>query len=151
MGMLRITKSSVITFLFILTISFYCEGASIVMTKKHEKFVPCPNSPNCINSKSDNPTHTIDPLLYEGKEHPFSLLIPIIEKMSGTSIITQEENYLHVEFRSMLFSFVDDVEFSYEAENKLIHIRSASRSGYYDFGANRKRLERIRKHFNLRK
>ena len=120
------------------------------MLKKHERFAPCPNSPNCISSKSDDSSHAIEPLHYDGEEHPFPILLSVIENIPRTSLITQEGNYIHVEFRSMLFSFVDDVEFSYDAEKHLIHMRSASRSGYFDFGANRKRLERIRKHFNLR-
>ena len=118
------------------------------MIKKHEQFAPCPNSPNCVSSKSKKSASSIEPLHYEGEEHPFTLIIPIIENMSRASLITQEENYLRFEFRSMLFSFIDDVEFSYDPENHLIHMKSASRSGYLDFGVNRKRLERIRKHFN---
>lgn len=146
----EIRKPLMMIFLFCLTASIHCEGASPEMTNKREKFAPCPSSPNCVSSKSDAVPHAIKPLHYEGKEHPFTLLLPILENMSRTSVITQEENYLHVEFRSMLFSFVDDVEFSYEPENHLVHMRSASRSGYFDFGVNRKRLERIRKHFTMR-
>jgi uncharacterized protein (DUF1499 family) len=40
---------------------------------------------------------------------------------------------------------VDDVEFWFDAAAKTIHFRSASRSGYYDFGVNRKRMEELRR------
>jgi len=40
--------------------------------------------------------------------------------------------------------FVDDTEFMLDTENKLIHLRSASRLGYRDFNVNRERLESIR-------
>jgi len=58
--------------------------------------------------------------------------------------------YLHVEFRSTLFRFVDDVEFVIDEPQGLIHIRSASRVGYSDLGANRKRMEKIRLAFQQR-
>ena len=42
--------------------------------------------------------------------------------------------------------FVDDVEFLFPKE-KIIHVRSASRIGYSDFGANRRRVEHLRELF----
>ena len=63
---------------------------------------------------------------------------------SCTKIIKKDSNYLHVEFKTKIMGFVDDVEF-YFPEEKLIQIRSASRIGRSDFGVNRKRMESIRK------
>jgi uncharacterized protein (DUF1499 family) len=40
--------------------------------------------------------------------------------------------------------FVDDVEFLLDAPAGLVHVRSASRLGRRDFGANRTRIEAIR-------
>ena len=54
-------------------------------------------------------------------------------------------SYLRVELRTMLF--VDDGEFLLDRENKVIHIRSASRLGYSDLGKNRSRLEDIRSQY----
>ncbi len=56
----------------------------------------------------------------------------------------EEEAYWHVEFRSRVFRFVDDVEFLFGPAGRQIHVRSASRVGYSDFGANRRRIEEIR-------
>ncbi|MGH7970152.1 MAG: DUF1499 domain-containing protein, partial [Limisphaerales bacterium] len=56
-------------------------------------------------------------------------------------------HYLHAEFRSPLMGFVDDVEFVLAPEQKLIHVRSAARLGYSDFGVNRKRAEFLRAQF----
>ena len=64
-------------------------------------------------------------------------------------MIRSTPNYLHAEFQSVLFKFVDDVEFVYEDASGMIHIRSASRVGYWDFGVNRRRVERIREEFNM--
>ena len=64
-----------------------------------------------------------------------------------TTIVTEEGGHLHAETRSFLFRFIDDVEFMLDADNQVIHVRSASRTGYSDFGVNRRRVERLRKRF----
>jgi uncharacterized protein (DUF1499 family) len=68
----------------------------------------------------------------------------IINSMPGSNIVREEDRYLHAEFRSALFRFIDDVEFYVDAENGIIHVRSASRVGYWDLGVNRRRVEAIR-------
>ncbi|MGD9241474.1 MAG: DUF1499 domain-containing protein, partial [Desulfobacterales bacterium] len=40
--------------------------------------------------------------------------------------------------------------FYFPSEETIIHVRSASRTGYYDFGANRRRVERLRSAFENR-
>lgn len=55
--------------------------------------------------------------------------------------------YVHAEFRSTLFRFVDDVEFLLPAGEPLIQVKSASRLGYSDMGVNRKRVEGLRERF----
>jgi len=60
------------------------------------------------------------------------------------TFVVEEEAYWHVEFRSRVFRFVDDVEFLFGPAGRQIHVRSASRVGYSDFGANRRRIEEIR-------
>jgi uncharacterized protein (DUF1499 family) len=67
--------------------------------------------------------------------------------MRRAKVITDTGDYIHAEFTSRLFRFVDDVEFSFDDTNKLINFRSASRKGYSDLGVNRKRMEEIRKRF----
>jgi uncharacterized protein (DUF1499 family) len=59
-------------------------------------------------------------------------------------VVARTESYLHAEFTSLFFRFVDDVEFLVDDAAKVIHVRSASRLGRSDLGVNRKRVERIR-------
>jgi len=47
-----------------------------------------------------------------------------------------------------LFRFVDDVEFYFEDQEKVIQFRSSSRLGHSDLGVNRKRMETIREKFD---
>jgi uncharacterized protein (DUF1499 family) len=105
----------------------------------------CPGSPNCVNSQSRADRHMIAPLVYQGSpEQAYEDLMAVVSGMERTTIITQSPDYLHVEFRSKWMKFVDDVEFWFPKNEKIIHFRSASRTGYSDFGVNRERMEEIR-------
>jgi uncharacterized protein (DUF1499 family) len=65
--------------------------------------------------------------------------------------VNEESGYIHAECTSWLFRFTDDVEFALDDAQKIIQVRSASRVGYSDLGANRKRVETIRRLFNQNK
>jgi len=68
----------------------------------------------------------------------------IITGMKRAVIVSETDTYLHIEFTSAIFRFVDDVEFFADDTEKQIQVRSASRVGYSDFGVNRSRVEKIR-------
>jgi uncharacterized protein (DUF1499 family) len=105
----------------------------------------CPRSPNCVSTFSTDPTHRIMPIPFRGTlEEARERMVRVVTSMRRASIIKVDKEYLHLEYRSALFRFVDDVEFYFDEKEKLIHFRSASRSGYYDFGVNRRRMEKIR-------
>jgi len=109
-------------------------------------FAPCPDSPNCVSTVADpdDNVHYMAPLTYQGAvTDVHAKLLAIIEKLPRTTVIEQRTNYLHVEFRSLIFRFVDDVEFYIDENAGLVHFRSASRLGYSDLGVNRKRMEKI--------
>lgn len=112
------------------------------------RLLPCPASPNCVCSQADDPQHKIAPLKLEGSAPAaFKKLKDIVFAMPRTAIVTQNDSYLHVEFTTALFRFVDDVEFLVDAEQHIIHFRSASRVGHSDLGTNRRRMEAIRRSF----
>ena len=56
------------------------------------------------------------------------------------------DEFLHIEFTSKIFRFIDDVEFYFD-EPGVIHFRSASRIGHSDMGVNRDRMEEIERLF----
>lgn len=112
----------------------------------NENLSPCPDSPNCVSSRAEDEQHFLTPFIYRGtRSEAQSNLISILQSIPRTRLISIERNYIQVEFTSALFGFIDDAEFSFPENEKLIHVRSAARVGYYDFGVNRRRLERIRK------
>ena len=114
---------------------------------------PCPDKPNCVSSQSRDDAHAIAPLAYTGsREAALKRIVAIVSDLPRTRIITEAKDYLHVEFRSKWFRFVDDVEFWLpEDQPRVIQIRSASRLGYSDLGVNRKRMEQIRALFETDK
>jgi uncharacterized protein (DUF1499 family) len=63
----------------------------------------------------------------------------------GGVIDSDDGNYLHAVFASRLFRFKDDLELLLDAQTGVIHVRSASRVGGYDFGVNRRRVKRLRR------
>jgi uncharacterized protein (DUF1499 family) len=109
------------------------------------KLAPCPASPNCVSSQSSDQVHGIGPLRYTGTSTAaMGQLKVIIIGMKRSRIITDTGSYIHAEFTSALFRFVDDVEFFADERASVIHVRSASRIGSSDLGVNRKRVEDIR-------
>ena len=75
-------------------------------------------------------------------------LVRVFEAMGSVKIINRTDDFIHVTFTSRIFRFVDDVECVFDDRAKVIHIRSASRVGRSDLGANRKRVAAIRGRFN---
>jgi len=109
------------------------------------RLAPCPDSPNCVCSQDQDEQHQISPLKYTGataeaRQH----LLEVLQQQRGCRIVVQENDYLRAEFRSLVFGFVDDVEFLFDPGQNVIQVRSASRIGHSDLGVNRKRIETIR-------
>ncbi|MCK5888636.1 MAG: DUF1499 domain-containing protein, partial [Methylococcales bacterium] len=104
------------------------------------KLAVCPDKPNCVNTEYAD----LAPISYAKlrADQAWNTLQVII-KAQGGEIKKVEQSYLWATFTSSLFKFTDDVEARLETENKRIHLRSASRVGYYDFNANKKRLQKI--------
>ncbi len=106
---------------------------------------PCPDSPNCVVSEMiDDDSHFISPVRYPATmaEDSMDLVKQVIQEIGGV-ITIEEEVYIAAIFTSKFFGFVDDLECRIDQTNHAIHLRSASRVGHSDFGANRKRVERI--------
>lgn len=110
---------------------------------------PCPESPNCVSSQSGDTAHFTEPLRYTGEAaRAWQRLQSALGAEPRITIIENTGSYLHAEARSLVFGFVDDVEFLLDSAHDVIQVRSASRVGYGDFGVNRRRMERIRKAFH---
>jgi uncharacterized protein (DUF1499 family) len=110
------------------------------------KLTPCPQTKNCVCSEfPTDTTHHIEPLSIatESVEKAMQNIREIVIEIGG-KVTSSNSTYLSATTTSTVFRFIDDIEFRLDEANKVIHIRSASRVGRSDFGANRKRVEKIR-------
>ena len=74
----------------------------------------------------------------------FGRLKDLLTGMPRAAVGTATDEYVHAVCRTRL-GFADDVECRLCRADGVIHVRSASRLGYYDFGANRARVELLRR------
>ncbi len=126
----------------IFVLNFRSQPAAIGVTDG--KLAACPQSPNCVSTQTDQPEKKMEPLKFAGSaEQAMGEIKTILKSMPRTRLVTQSENYLHFEVRSLLMRYVDDVEFLVDPEKKQIDFRSASRIGHSDLGVNRDRMETI--------
>lgn len=120
-----------------------CRAAEVGLVEGHLR--PCPSSPNCVCSEFPEDDAAIAPLVFPGEpRESFRALLDFLRTEPRAEIVLAEEGYAHVVFRSRLFRFRDDVELRLDPEGQRIHVRSASRVGYSDLGANRARIESLR-------
>lgn len=110
------------------------------------RLLECPDTPNCVCSQDLDPEHAVRPLAMK-KEAAATMadLRALLSGMPGAAITGQSSNYLRAEFSSRVFRFVDDLETWVDPANRTVQIRSASRVGRSDLGANRRRVEQIRR------
>jgi uncharacterized protein (DUF1499 family) len=115
----------------------------------HEgRLTPCPGTPNCVSTQDGPPGRRLEPIPFAGTAaEALALLTKVIADQPRARIVEAGGLYLRAEFTSLVFRFVDDVEFLLDPEARVIHFRSASRLGHSDLGANRRRMERIRAAF----
>lgn len=107
---------------------------------RDNQLAPCPDSPNCVSSYAAVPDQAIRPL-----NANLQTIEAVVRKLDEARVIESTQNYLHVEFTSAVFRFVDDVEFLWDEKSNVTQVRSSSRLGYSDLGVNRARVERLRK------
>lgn len=125
-----------------------CTGTMTKLGIENGRFKECPATPNCVNSQANSEKHFIEPIrINVSTEEAKRLILRILTESNQAEVVEVGEEYVRAEYTSKFFQFVDDVEF-YLPEGQtnecVIHVRSASRVGYSDLGANRRRIEQIR-------
>ena len=87
----------------------------------------------------------IEPLPLRGDSTgAMTRLHTLVASWPGARIVEERPDYLRAEFSTRWLRFVDDAEFWLDPAGGVIHVRSASRLGRKDFGANRARIEALR-------
>ena len=76
----------------------------------------------------------------------FEVLEAVLSRLPQTEVVSSDGSYLHALARSPK-GYIDDVEFLAAPADNVIHMRSAARSGVFDFGVNWRRIRRVRRMF----
>ena len=93
---------------------------------------------------------TIEPLTFtQDSGLAMNRLRDVLQAWPGARIVENTPEYLAVQFETRWLRFVDDAQFVLDPGARVIHVRSASRLGSLDFGANRARVEAIRRRADL--
>lgn len=109
------------------------------------KLSPCPDTSNCVVSQGADTGHAIAPITYTSdRDTARNTLLRVLSVVPRTSVVEQTDDYIRFESASRLMGFVDDGEFYFSPNEKVIHVRSAARLGESDLGVNRRRIEQIR-------
>jgi uncharacterized protein (DUF1499 family) len=133
--------------MILITILWGCTGNR---TERHDNkksaFLDCPDTPNCVSSLATNPKYRVEPFkLKKDPETSWDMVQKTVGSLPRTKIISADNSDIHAECSSMIFRFVDDLMLHLNPSKDIIHIRSASRIGYFDLGVNRDRVENLRK------
>jgi uncharacterized protein (DUF1499 family) len=104
----------------------------------------CPDSPNCVNSLG---VGGLAPLAYTGSaEQGLARLRATLAGFSEARIERADAMSLTTIFTTRL-GFRDEVVFVLDPAQPVIHFRSRSLLGYYDFGKNRSRMQAVAERF----
>tara|TARA_Y100000589_G_scaffold34094_1_gene28507 strand:- start:2141 stop:2557 length:417 start_codon:yes stop_codon:yes gene_type:complete len=103
----------------------------------NDNFDRCKFNTNCIIQRWE----------VKDTEKAFYDLIDILENTPRLKIIEKDNKYVHALVKSRIMKYIDDLEVKFSPEEGTIQIKSASRSGIYDLGVNKRRVETI--HFRL--
>ena len=136
-----------IGYLMFVSILWGCSGNSADRhNSKSSGFLDCPDTPNCVSSLAKNPKYRVEPFkLKKDYKTGWAIVQRSVGSLPRTKIVSADNSDIHAECRSMIFRFVDDLTLHLNPSNGIIHIRSASRTGYSDLGVNRRRVESLRK------
>ncbi|MEM6279314.1 MAG: DUF1499 domain-containing protein [Verrucomicrobiota bacterium] len=116
-----------------------------------DKLSEGPEKPNWVSSVTSKKAHQIEAIAFSGDpEVAWSKIQEALNELGNTTPVTTEPDYAHFECRTPLLGFVDDLELLLNPGEQRIEIRSASRAGHSDLGANRKRVEKLRVLFGER-
>ena len=105
---------------------------------------PCPDSPNCVSTQTDQPKKKRDPIPFEGTAaEATARLKKLLSDTPRTTLVEEDGHYLHYTFKTWPIPYADDVEFIVDPEARVIHYRSASRVGHSDLGVNGRRMAKV--------
>lgn len=106
--------------------------------------LPCPESPNCVSSLVSG-KQNIPPLYFHNTDNTQikERLVNTLQSWPNAEVISSNEQVVITVFTTPWLKFKDDLILIIRPDGR-VDVRSSSRIGYYDFGANRRRVELLR-------
>jgi uncharacterized protein (DUF1499 family) len=105
----------------------------------------CPRSPNCVSSLARDEARRVAPLVLRAPaDEAWAAARRAVAELPRTRVVEERPGWLRAESRSRWLGFVDDLELVLAADERRLHVRSASRVGWSDLGVNRRRVEALR-------
>lgn len=112
-----------------------------VTTMTDRTSLPCGDKPNCMSTQDTREKHQLAPFVLTTNANIDDIEAVAIQ-LSGAKTAVKQADYLRIECTSKIMRFVDDLEL--KVQDGQLLVRSESRTGYSDFGVNRKRAEQLR-------
>lgn len=142
-----LTKFFIVSIVMMLGLAMlsFNSGTAPTLGVTEGKLAPCPESPNCVSTQADSQPHRMEAVSWpDDRGEALAKIKEVVsDNFARAKLVDQSPSYLRYEFRSLIFRFVDDVEFYIDQNASLIHFRSASRVGHSDLGANKSRMQKI--------
>lgn len=121
----------------LITASFSASSAGVNQNEYSNPLPECPDSPNCARTS----------VRFSHSAETVAKTIPdVLKSMRAYSVSSHGNGHFSAVFRIPVFGWKDDVTIiaeSAEQKSAIIHIRSASRTGYSDLGVNGRRVNRF--------
>lgn len=142
----------------VIVLLFAAFGTAIFFQNQKPKITPglengklreIPDKKNAVSTQTAYADKLIQPLNFKNSlEETRGAMKTALEEYGGIEIIEESENHIYAVSVTGTMRFRDDIEIYFDASEKKIHYRSASRAGYSDLGLNRKRFKEIAEAYN---
>ena len=141
---LTMAISALVLLVLLGAVSISCAGPASAYDG--QRLGDCPSSPNCVCSEVDPAAAAyVAPWPIPHEVTPEAAFEALAGLVSDQAVIqTREAQYFHAVFTTRWLRFKDDLEARLDPAARVIHVRSASRLGHSDFGANRARVNKLR-------
>ncbi|WP_241796618.1 DUF1499 domain-containing protein [Vibrio rumoiensis] len=102
----------------------------------------CSSKPNCVSTQELRSDYQIAPFHLISDTISIDDIEKVAQSLTRTKTVKKTDTTLHLESTSLVFRFVDDLHIVKQGD--VLQVRSKSRTGYSDFGINKKRTEELR-------
>jgi len=102
----------------------------------------CGSLPNCVNTQSGSGVQASKPLVANADQ--WQKLKSWIARQEGWEILVDDAYFVQAVVKTPVMGFRDDVQLLFLPDSQLVHVRSSSRLGLSDLGANARRIETLR-------